>query len=62
MKLSFLSRKADPKDPNLVPVDVEEALKIAPEARDYAGAHAKYDPAEIALVRRLDWMIMPILW
>ncbi|KXH34219.1 major facilitator superfamily transporter [Colletotrichum nymphaeae SA-01] len=53
MKLSFLNRKAKPdaKDPTLVPIEVEEALKVAPEVRDYAGAHAKYDPAEIALDR-----------
>ncbi|WQF86330.1 Putative major facilitator superfamily, MFS transporter superfamily [Colletotrichum destructivum] len=50
------------KEPVFVPDDVEVALKVAPEARDYSGAHAKSDPAEIALVRRLDWMIMPILW
>ncbi|KAJ0167205.1 putative transporter C11D3.18C [Colletotrichum tanaceti] len=50
------------KEPVFVPDDVEVALKVAPEARDYSGAHAKSDPAEIALVRRLDWMIVPILW
>ncbi|KAK1493231.1 major facilitator superfamily transporter [Colletotrichum tamarilloi] len=64
MKLSLLNRKAEPdaKDPTFVPIEVKEALKVAPEVRDYAGARAKYDPTEIALVRRLDWMIMPILW
>lgn len=30
--------------------------------RDYSGAHEKTDPAEIALVKKLDWYIMPILW
>ncbi|SPO06283.1 related to putative tartrate transporter [Cephalotrichum gorgonifer] len=29
---------------------------------DYSGAVAKSDPAEIALVRKLDFRIMPILW
>ncbi|KAM0230571.1 hypothetical protein ACHAPO_009087 [Fusarium lateritium] len=29
---------------------------------DYSGAASKTDPAEIALVRKLDRMIMPILW
>lgn len=29
---------------------------------DYSGAHAKTDPAEIALVKKLDWYIMPMLW
>ncbi|KAK2616454.1 hypothetical protein QQS21_000696 [Conoideocrella luteorostrata] len=31
-------------------------------ARDYSGAHEKTDPAEIALVRKLDLWIMPLLW
>ncbi|KAL3419266.1 hypothetical protein PVAG01_09488 [Phlyctema vagabunda] len=31
-------------------------------AGDYAGAVAKSDPAEIALVRKLDFRIMPTLW
>ncbi|KAH8894185.1 major facilitator superfamily protein [Thozetella sp. PMI_491] len=30
--------------------------------RDYAGAQAKRDPAEIRLVRKLDFRIMPVLW
>lgn len=42
--------------------EVEETLKVAPQARDYSGAHEKTDPREIALVRKLDWWIMPILW
>jgi len=29
---------------------------------DYAGAVAKTDPAEIRLVKKLDWRIMPTLW
>ncbi|KAJ0326638.1 hypothetical protein COL5a_006826 [Colletotrichum fioriniae] len=29
---------------------------------DYSGAHEKTDPAEIALVWKLDRRIMPILW
>lgn len=29
---------------------------------DYSGAHEKTDPKEIALVRKLDWYIMPMLW
>lgn len=29
---------------------------------DYAGASAKVDPVEIALVRKLDIRIMPTLW
>jgi hypothetical protein len=46
-----------------VPYDeVEETLKADPSSRDYSGAKAKTDPREIALVRKLDWWIMPILW
>lgn len=29
---------------------------------DYSGATAKSDPKEIALVKKLDYRIMPILW
>lgn len=32
------------------------------EIVDYSGAHEKTDPAEIALVRKLDRWIMPTLW
>jgi hypothetical protein len=42
--------------------EVEEILKVAPEVRDYSGAHEKIDPREIALVKKLDRWIMPILW
>lgn len=39
------------------------ALKAIPdEAHDYSGATGKSDPAEIALVRKLDMRIMPMLW
>jgi hypothetical protein len=33
-----------------------------PPLGDYSGAVAKDDPAELALVRKLDWRIMPTLW
>lgn len=29
---------------------------------DYAGAHSKTDPREIKLVRKLDWIMLPVLW
>lgn len=32
------------------------------EGADYSGAVAKTDPAEIALVRKLDYRIMPALF
>ncbi|GKU09843.1 unnamed protein product, partial [Fusarium langsethiae] len=51
------------EDGRPVPFDeVEEILKTAPQTRDYSGAHEKTDPREIALVKKLDWWIMPILW
>ncbi|KAF5013947.1 hypothetical protein FDECE_76 [Fusarium decemcellulare] len=31
-------------------------------AADETGAHKKTDPAEIKLVRKLDWIILPMLW
>lgn len=40
----------------------EEILKGKAIATDYSGAHEKIDPREIALVRKLDIWIMPILW
>jgi hypothetical protein len=55
--------RKDKEDGAPVPIDeVEEVLKTAPQARDYSGAHEKTDPREIALVKKLDWWIMPILW
>jgi MFS family permease len=54
-------RESDVKaDPGLMEVD--DILKAPPAQRDYSGAHAKTDPREIALVKKLDWYIMPILW
>jgi hypothetical protein len=35
---------------------------ITPVVGDYSGAVAKSDPVEIALVKKLDWRIMPTLW
>lgn len=40
--------------------EVESTLKVDPNIRDYSGAHEKSDPREIALVRKLDWWIMPM--
>lgn len=33
--------------------------KRAAAGLDYSGAHKKTDPKEIALVKKLDWYIMP---
>jgi hypothetical protein len=44
-------------DPEL---NVKEAH--TPPLGDYSGAIAKDDPAELTLVRKLDWRIMPTLW
>lgn len=38
------------------------AQKGTPEGADYTGAVAKTDPAEIALVRKLDMRVMPALF
>lgn len=43
-------------------LETAKHLDVAPENVDYSGATAKTDPKEIALVRKLDWWIMPILW
>ena len=49
--------------PNAAPLmEVEDFLKVEPQTVDYSGAHEKIDAREIALVRKLDWWIMPILW
>jgi hypothetical protein len=39
----------------------EEILKQKKELGDYSGAKEKTDPAEIALVKKLDRWIMPML-
>ncbi|OTA30332.1 hypothetical protein BTJ68_10759, partial [Hortaea werneckii EXF-2000] len=41
---------------------VDEDGKKPLEAFDYSGAHEKTDPKEIALVKKLDRYIMPMLW
>lgn len=42
----------------------DELIKPIPQVTkvDYSGAHEKTDPREIALVRKLDKWIMPMLW
>lgn len=40
-----------------VDTEAKQGIKI-----DYSGARAKTNPAEIALVKKLDWHIMPMLW
>lgn len=42
--------------------DPESLMKEQLEDVDYSGAAKKSDPAEIALVRKLDMRIMPTLW
>jgi hypothetical protein len=54
--------KKQNEDPSIPFDEVEEVLKTTPQARDYSGAHEKTNPREIALVRKLDKWIMPILW
>lgn len=40
----------------------EEKMQPAKDGQDYSGAARKTDPAEIALVKKLDYRIMPTLW
>ena len=53
----------DDKDNNAVRQNSldEEILKQKKELGDYSGAKEKTDPAEIALVKKLDRWIMPML-
>lgn len=47
------------------PTNADSTLeKAVPQGdrTDYSGAHEKTDPKEIALVRKLDKWIMPMLW
>lgn len=51
-------------DEVLSPVQTNDCDKIDEEKRqakgiDYSGAAKKTDPREIALVKKLDWYIMP---
>ncbi|CAK1359375.1 putative transporter [Cercospora beticola] len=55
------------KNEVLYQVETNDSEKAEAEKRkalriDYSGAHEKTDPAEIALVKKLDWYIMPTLW
>ncbi|CAM1507733.1 Fc.00g045810.m01.CDS01 [Cosmosporella sp. VM-42] len=45
-------------------IETQEELKTHPryDKVDAFGAHAKTDPKEIALVKKIDWYILPILW
>lgn len=43
-------------------LEYASSLKLADEKGDYSGATAKTDTREIALVRKLDFRIMPIMW
>lgn len=43
-------------------IDVGANEKSADQTGDYSGAVAKTDELEIALVRKLDWRIMPTLF
>jgi len=52
-------------DPESKPAQymLEETADLsAREGADYSGAVEKTDPAEIRLVKKLDWRIMPTLW
>lgn len=58
-KKSSLSKQhsAHDDDSSVVESQRGKAVKV-----DYSGASEKTDPREIALVRKLDWRIMPMIW
>lgn len=67
MPSSELQRADLEKDRPLQVDDVEalednEKPENQPDGADYSGAVAKTDPVEIALVRKLDYRIMPALF
>jgi hypothetical protein len=39
-------------------IELKDVKPAALENADYTGAEAKTDPAEIALVRKIDWRLM----
>ncbi|KZZ91134.1 Major facilitator superfamily domain, general substrate transporter [Moelleriella libera RCEF 2490] len=56
---------SEAKDDGLVQLEHAETDQPSPLAKgptDYSGARAKSDPVEIALVRKLDRRILPMLW
>lgn len=55
------SRIIDQKSSSPV-ILTEEHINGSLVTTDYSGAHGKTNPKEIALVRKLDLWIMPILW
>lgn len=52
------------QDEGLFQTDTNTLEKPIPAVQsvDYSGAHEKTDPREIALVKKLDRWIMPMLW
>ncbi|KAF7554814.1 hypothetical protein G7Z17_g2669 [Cylindrodendrum hubeiense] len=47
---------------NVLTEDGQKGDGLIVQGGDYSGAAGKTDPAEIALVKKLDRMIMPIIW
>jgi hypothetical protein len=43
-------------------IGIDDDLSKPQVKKDYSGVAAKTDPAEIALVKKLDRWIMPMLW
>ncbi|KAF5613624.1 major facilitator superfamily transporter, partial [Fusarium tjaetaba] len=56
--------KTDIRDvePQIFQNEYPEKMIPQVEKIDYSGAHEKTDPKEIALVRKLDRWMMPMLW
>ena len=56
----LVSKKAEPMQVEVASNNSEN--QVAQHDGDYSGAIAKTDAVEIALVRKLDRRVLPILW
>lgn len=54
----------DPSKADIAEMEVASGVSTPEEERkgDYSGAVAKTEPAEIALCRKLDRRVLPVLW
>ena len=55
-------RPQDPEKMKSIEVEVADSMTSQQQKGDYSGAVAKTDEVEIALVKKLDRRILPILW
>ena len=61
MAAMVTTQKYDAEEGHIEDAKLKSDQMAQPDA-DYAGAVSKSDPTEIALVRKLDYRIMPTLW